>query len=183
MKYVAGKNLFKDYAKKHESLIYQYRKGDLSKREYISESHKLLIQFEAKPFVYVDSFDKAVFNYQYYNTMAKYSHMIAEKLFANEKHKELSRSYITRKDKYYRKKDQMIWKAVHLENFIGVEAYYIKVTSRFLKNTLFEVIFDQHPMIVFHSTGVWLKERLIDEKVFVQGLRESIIDQYVNQTY
>ncbi len=183
MHYAAKENLFKRFENMRESLIFQYKKGDLTKKEYVHESHDILIRHQAKPFKNVDSFEKAVFNYQYYNTMAKYSHMKAEELRLKEKHIELSRSYIERKDRYYRQKDQMTWKAVQIKNFWEIEAYYIKVRSEFLKQRIFEIVFHEHPNVIFHSRGEWLKNRLEEEGLFNHQTKRSIIENYVNEKY
>ena len=135
MRYVAGKNLFREYADIRESLIFQYKKGDLSKKEYIRESHDLLLRYEASPFQNVDNFDKAVFNYHYYNTMAKYTKMKADELRQKEKHQDLYRQMIQRKDRYYHQKDHTSWHAVKLLEFYRVEAYFIKVNAQFLKES------------------------------------------------
>lgn len=183
MKYVAGRNLFDDFSKMRDSLIFQYKKGDLSKKEYIRESHDLLIRLEACPFQNVDSFEKAVFNYQYYNTMAKYAKMKAEELLKKEKHRDLYRSYIDRKDRYYKQKDRMSWNAAQLIQFQDVEAYYIKVTSQFLKDNLFEIIFLQYPSVVFHSKSRWLQMKFEEEGIFDHRMKRSIIETYVNEKY
>jgi hypothetical protein len=183
MHYVAEKNLFKRFENMRESLIFQYKKGDLTKKEYVRESHDLLIRHQAKPFQNVDSFEKAVFNYQYYNTMAKYTHMKAEELRLKAKHSELFRAHIERKDRYYRQKDQMTWKAVQIKNFCGIEAYYINVKSLFLKQKIFEIVFHDHPTVIFHSRGEWLKNRLDEEGLFNHQTKHSVIENYVNEKY
>jgi hypothetical protein len=183
VKYKSGRNLFKDFAQMRESLIFQYKKGDLNKKEYVRQSHDLLIHFEATPFNNVDSFDKAVFNYHYYNTMAKYTRMKAEELRKSGKHPDLYRHYIERKDHYYRLKDRMTWKAVSLLDFQDVEAYHIKVRSGFLKENLFEVVFRQYPTVVFHSRGQWLQSRLEEEGIFDHRTKRSVIESYVNEKY
>jgi len=183
LKYVQGRNLFKEFAVMRDSLIYQYKKGDLSKKEYIHESHNMLLNLDASPFKNVDSFDKAVFNYHYYNTMAKFMGMKASELNKKQKHQDLYRQVIKRKDEYYYQKDAMSWKAVSIIGFIGVEAYNIKVTSTFLKNDLFEIIFRDYPSVVFHSRSKWLKEKLEEEKIFEDRVKRSIIETYVNEKY
>lgn len=183
MNYVQGRNLFKEFTAMRESLIFQYKKGDLSKREYIHESHNMLMHLEASPFNNVDSFEKAVFNYHYYNTMAKYMGMKAADLKKKQKHQELYRQIIKRKDQYYHQKDIMSWKAVNIIDFTNVEAYNIKVASSFLKNDLFEIVFKDFPSVVFHSRSKWLKEKLEEEKLFENKIKHSIIETYVNERY
>lgn len=183
LNYIPGRDLFKEFATMRESLIYQYKKGDLSKKEYIRESLNLLLHLEASPFRNVDSFEKAVFNYHYYNTMAKYMGLKAVELRKMQKHQDQYRQIIKRKDQYYHQKDVMSWKAVNIVNFAGVKAYGIKVASTFLKNDLFEIVFDDYPTVVFHSRSKWLKEKLEKERIFECQMRRSIIETYVNERY
>ena len=183
MQYIPGENLFEKFFKQRESLIFQYKKGDLTKKEYIQESHSYLVQNEVNPFKNVDSFDKAVFNYQYYNIMAKYFHMKAENLKNSMKHPELDRKYLDKRDRHYYLKDQMTWKASSLKDFYQVEAYYIKVSSNQLKRRLYEVIFHEHPSVVFHSKSLWLREKLDQEGIFWNHTRRSVIENYVNEKY
>lgn len=183
LNYIHGRDLFKEFASMRESLIYQYKKGDLTKKEYIYESHNLLMHLEAAPFKNVDSFEKAVFNYHYYNTMAKYVGMKAASLRKKQKHHDQYRQIIKRKDQYYHQKDDMSWKAVTIVNFAGVKAYNIKVTSTFLKHDLFEIVFADYPTVVFHSRSKWLKEKLVQEKIFDYQMRRSVIETYVNERY
>ncbi|RQD69753.1 MAG: hypothetical protein D5S00_05825 [Tindallia sp. MSAO_Bac2] len=183
MQYIQGENLFDKFFEQRESLIFQYKKGDLSKREYIEESHAYLIKQEIKPFKNVDSFEKAVFNYQYYNIMAKFFHMKSEILRNSAKHPELSVQYQEKRDKHYHLKDRMTWKAAKIKDFYDLEAYYIKVSSSQLKKVLFEVIFVEHPSFVFHSKSRWLRERLQQEGVFSDQTRRSVIENYVNEKY
>lgn len=161
MHYFSGKNLFEEFSAKRESLIFQYKKGDLNKKEYIYESYGLLQHLNAKPFTNVDNFEKAVFNYHFHNTMAKHAHMRADLYKRNGKHQELFRQFIKEKDRHYHQKDRMTWKAVSLQNFTGVEAYHVKAESTYLKENLLEIIFHNYPTVVCHSTRRWLRERLI----------------------
>lgn len=183
MQYVPGQNLFEKFFEQRESLIFQYKKGDLTKKEYIEESHAYLIQQDVKPFKNVDSFEKAVFNYQYYNIMAKYFHMKSESLKNSAKHPELSRKYQEKRDKHYYLKDKMTWRAAEIKDFYELEAYFIKVSSSHLKRVLYEVVFTEHPTVVFHSKSHWLRDRLQQEGVFSDRIRRSVIEKYVNEKY
>ncbi|SFH56904.1 hypothetical protein SAMN05192551_101565 [Tindallia magadiensis] len=183
MQYIPGENIFEKFFAQRESLIFQYKKGDLNKREYIEESHAYLVNQDVKPFKNVDAFEKAVFNYQYYNIMAKYFHMKSETLKTSAKHPELAKQYSEKRDKHYHLKDKMTLRAVELKDYYDLEAYYIKVSSVQLKKVLYEIIFHEHPDVVFHSKSRWLRERLEREGVFSNTTKRSVIEQYVNEKY
>ena len=51
--------------------IDQYLKGDMTKSEYLAQNFQAVLNLKDKPFKNVDSVDKGLFNYQFYNAMAK----------------------------------------------------------------------------------------------------------------
>lgn len=183
VRYVAGENVFEKFKEKRESLIVMLKNGDISKTEYIEESYYYICDHGVKPFKIVDNFNKAVFNYQYYNMMAKYSKLKAKEIEYYGKHERLGREHRGRVNDYYHQKNRMVLKAVELLDFQGVEAYFIKVRSQNLKEKLFEVVFHEHPSVVFHSKGEWLRKRLEEEGIFQPVRKNSIIESYVNERY
>ena len=50
----------------------QYTNGDLSKREFLEKNFDYFQMRNARPYIKVDSYEKGMYNYQYYNVMAKY---------------------------------------------------------------------------------------------------------------
>lgn len=64
------------FYKRRSKLIEDYTRGEMSKREFIINNFQLAHQMSG-PYVKVDSFEKALFNYQYYNCMAKHYSMMA----------------------------------------------------------------------------------------------------------
>ncbi len=183
MRYVAGENIFDKFFKKKESLILLFKKGDISKKEYIEESFAYIQRMRIKPFKRVDNFNKATYNYQYYNMMAKYCYLKAREIKSYDKHPEIYQEYMDRVNYYYHKKDRTTLRAVELLDFFNVEAYYIKVNSVNLKDSLFEIIFKEHEQIIFHSKSNWLMERLKAEGVFKEGIKKSLIENYINEKY
>ncbi|MDR5658538.1 hypothetical protein RH915_03445 [Serpentinicella sp. ANB-PHB4] len=183
LKYVQGENMFEKFAAQRDSLIAQFQKGDLTKKEFIEENYSYIQRMNVKPFKNIDSFEKAIYNYQYYNMMAKYCYLQAREMRKNDKHEDLNRDLMDKVNFYYRKKDQSTHKAVQILDYIGVEAYYIKVSSPNLKENLFEIIFKDYPKIILHSRNQWLLNHLKDELVFKEGTRKSLIENYINEKY
>ncbi|MCC5909953.1 MAG: hypothetical protein JJT76_05900 [Clostridiaceae bacterium] len=183
MKYIQGENIFEKFFNQRESLIQQFKKGDITKKEYIEESYYYIKRMNIKPFRQVDNFNKAIFNYQYYNMMAKYCYLKAKEIRKYDKHPEIHKEYLDKVNNYYHKKDKTTLKAVELLDFYDVEVYYIKVTSSHLKDNLFEIIFKNHKDVILHSQSQWLLERFKDEGVFIDGVRKSLIENYINQRY
>ncbi|SDK08813.1 DUF6648 family protein [Natronincola ferrireducens] len=183
MRYVQGENIFEKFFNQRQSLIQQFKKGDITKKEYIEESYGYIKQMNIKPFKRVDNFNKAVYNYQYYNMMAKYCYLKAKEIKRYEKHPELHKEYEDKVNYYYHKKDQTTLQTIELLDYYDVEAYYIKVTSSYLKENLFEIIFKNHDQVIFHSRSQWLLNKLKEEGVFKEGIRRSLIENYINQKY
>ena len=159
-------NEIQRYFKYRQSLIDQYVKGDMTKREYLSRNLDAVLALREKPFNIVDTLEKGLFNYQFYNALAK----------------ECIKSDPTKMDYYYAKKDKATLAVLRILDYHGVEAYFIRVRSPQLKGRLFEVIIQEYQMIL-HSANPDILERLRREKVFANETRQSVIDGYINQKY
>lgn len=171
-------NTLNKYFRYRQSLIDQYIKGDLTKSEYLEENLNAVLSLNIKPFKNIDTPEKGLFNYQYYNALAKEAKMTS-KLYLN---KEIENSYNEKSDYYYSRKDKATLKVLEIIDFKNVEAYFIKVNSKYLKGKLFEIILNDYNMIL-HSANESLLKRLKDENVFNNSVKMSLIDEYINQKY
>jgi hypothetical protein len=136
-----------------------------------------------KPFTRVDCFEKGFYNYQYYNTLAKYYRMEAGEVKDDFKHPEIYKEYIEKSNNFYNKKDKTILQVLEIVDFKSIEAYYIKVNSSYLKNKLIEIVFKDYNNVIFHTRCPWVIERLEDESILYKGVKKSLIDSYINQKY
>ena len=104
------KSLFERFFDHRSSLIIQFGNGDLSKREFLEQNFDLVRKTNLKPFLRVDSYEKGMFNYQYYNVLAKYYRMLAKEIkvlqIENEIN-ELVRKQVSEFQKDYYLKEQM----------------------------------------------------------------------------
>ncbi len=171
-------NALQKYFVYRQSLIDQYIKGDMTKREYLNKNFDAVLALNIKPFKNVDSVDKGLFNYQYYNAMAKDARMDSYGF----EDREMGRLYNEKCNYYYGKKDRATMKVLELKDFNGVRAYFIKVRSKGFKNKLIEIVLDDYNMIL-HSTSDAILTRLKEENVFEDGVKRSLIDGYINQKY
>lgn len=171
-------NTLQRYFAYRQSLIDQYIKGDMTKREYLDRNFDAVIALNIKPFKNVDSVDKGLFNYQYYNAMAKDARIDLHGCEDSE----IGRLCREKCNYYYNKKDRATMRVLELKDFYGVRAYFIKVRSRGLKNKLIEIVLDDYNMIL-HSTSDAVLNRLKEENVFEDGVKRSLIDGYINQRY
>lgn len=151
----------------------------MSKREYLDKNLDAVLALNIKPFKNVDNVDKGLFNYQYYNALAKEAKINSKGYGDYEIHK----LYSEKSDYYYSQKDKATLKVLQLMDFNGVRAYYIKVKSKELKNRLFEIILEDNSNTILHSSNEYILKRLKDEGVFENKTKTSLIDEYINQKY
>lgn len=172
-------NGIEKYFKYRQSLIDQYIKGDMTKREYLQANYEAVVYNDIKPFKNMDTVLKGLFNYQYYNARAK------EKKQASTIHDieyDEKAEYLNSCNYFYSKKDKATMKVLNLLDYRGVEAYFVKANSKELNGKLFEIILADYNMIL-HSTNELILKNLKDEGVFSDGSRKSVIDGYINQRY
>ena len=173
-------NVLKKYFNYRQALIDQYIRGDMTKREYLNRNLDAVLALNIKPFKNVDTVDKGLFNYQYYNAMAKDAKMEAYK-YAD---KERAGVYNEKSNHYYYMKDKSTLRVLSLLNFIDVKAYFIKVRSKELKNKLFEIVIENDgSSVILHSRSSVILNRLREENCFVEGVKHSLIDTYINHRY
>lgn len=151
----------------------------MTKSEYLKMNYDAVVYNTIKPFKNIDTVEKGLYNYQYYNALAKENRSIGS-CYGNEF--EIKKEYIEKSDYYYRKKDKATLKVLKLLDYKGVEAYFVKVHSKNLKGKLFEIVLDDYNMIL-HSTSEVIRNLLIEEEVFYNESRISVIDGYINQRY
>ena len=184
MVYKIKESVFDKFFKNRESLIRQFKKGDISKKEFIEEHYNFIQRLHLKPFKYrIDSFEKGLYNYQYYNMLAKYSYMKSKDSKLQSKHPNLVLQLQKDAQYFYSQKDKSTIRLLEFLEFKNVEAYYIKVQSSTLKDKLFEIVLKDYDNVIFHSISNWMVERLREEGVFIDARKKSIIDKYINEKY
>ncbi|MBE6033790.1 MAG: hypothetical protein E7222_03710 [Clostridiales bacterium] len=177
------KTTFDEFFDNRNALIYKYQKGDLSKKEFIEEHYYFITRLNLKPFQRIDSFEKGVYNYQYFNAVAKYNTLRLRDKKLIEKHPDLIRE-IENKVKYnYHKKDESIIKLLRYLDFENIEAYYIKSKSEYLNNKLIEIVLLDYDNTIFHTINTGIVDELEREGVFEDVRKRSKIDNYVNKKY
>lgn len=136
-----------------------------------------------KPFLRVDTYEKGMYNYQYYNVLAKYYTMLAKEIRNTRKHQKYYNYYLNKGNNYYHEKDKAALNLMKLLEFKGIEAYFVKCESKNLKDKLYEIVLLDYKEAIFHSKALWLLDILREEGVFIEGKKVSLIDEYINATY
>jgi len=178
-----NKTNFDDFFEHRDMLIVQHMNGDINKKEYLELNYKYMLERGTKPFESIDSTEKGMYNYQYYNMMAKYYRMVAQDIKDKGKHISFYIKYLQESDYYYNEKDKTTFRLLRFLHFENVESYFIKMESSSLEGKLYEIVLQDYEYAVLHSKSVWILDVLRKEKVFLDGRKKSVIDYYVNQRY
>lgn len=153
--------------------------GKLSKIEFNEKNNRLFIDLDLRPFSVLNTFEKALFNYNYYNTKAKIA------LFNSNKYREQKRDrkykrQLNLKLNCYEEKDKASLAMIKLEDPSNIEAYYINLHSKNLSTSIFEINFFNREKVILHSKSEEIKSYLISLGVFKNQVLDSLIDSYVN---
>lgn len=116
------KTTFDIFFEEREALIFKFKKGDITKKEFIEEHYYYITRLNLKPFQIIDSFEKGIYNYQFYNAIAKYNTLRLRDRKLNEKHPELVREIEEKISYHYRKKDETILKLLRHLDYVNIEA-------------------------------------------------------------
>lgn len=170
------------FYKRRSKLIEDYTRGEMSKREFIINNFQLAYQMSG-PYVKVDSFEKALFNYQYYNCMAKHYSMMASQCKKSKKSKRTYNRYFSLGNSFYEKKDDVVCQILELLNYEFIQAYPIQTDSKRLDDKLFEIVALKRKEAIFHSISPKIRKILCDKGLFDINKRPSLIAEYINDTY
>lgn len=177
------KTIFERFFENRSALIQLYNNNDITKREFLEMNFDFIRRMQLKPFTKVDSFEKGMYNYQYFNSMAKYYKMLAKELKDSRHFKKYQNVYLNKCNHYYHEKDLASLRLMQHLNFDGVVAYFIDTNSEALKGKLYEIVLENHKEAIFHSKSNWLLERLKEEGVFLEHKQKSLIADYINERY
>jgi hypothetical protein len=190
-------NKFDEFLKHRQSLLIQYKMGDMTKNEFIEENYRYMESLGIKPFTKVDNIKKAVYNYHYYNVSAKYLQWIARNPKNSEKERQ---AYLTESMNFYYKKDNATLSLLRLIDF-KAEAYYVQVKSSKLKDKLIEIVikdpdilheinafysvsgFNEYDYLILHTKSAFIANALRVNGILRDDKRKSLTDNYINQKY
>lgn len=164
-------------------MITKYSNGDMSKREFLQSNFDYFQSVSAKPFIKVDTYEKGMYNYQYFNGMAKYYKMLAKEVKNSKKHSKYYNHYLNLGKKYYDNKDESTLDILKLTDFKNVECYFIVCESKNLEDSLYEIVLKDKKEAIFHSRSEELLKICKEKGIFFPEKRESLISEYINERY
>lgn len=191
-------NKFDKFLQHRQSLLYQYKMGDLTKNEFIEENFYAIESLGIQPFKKIDNIKKAIYNYQYYNVLAKFYYRQAKDYPMGSKQ---WKQYHEQSNSYYHEKDMVTLTLLRLLDFKNVDAYFVNVRSKKLQNKLFEIVIRDPDVLleintlsrpfggmeaddlILHSKNPFILNKLREEGVFRDKKQTSLTDSYINQKY
>ncbi|MFM1524645.1 MULTISPECIES: DUF6648 family protein [Helcococcus] len=151
----------------------------INKSEFNHNNNEIFSKINLRPFTVLDSFNKALYNYNYYNTKAKLA-LEEFKLYRNSKNLKKAKLAENAKLNNYYLKDQAIIAMIELEESSKIEAYYVIMHSKNLKDQIFEIYFKEREKVILHTKNEIVKKLLISKRCFKEDIRQSLIDSYIN---
>lgn len=174
---------FESFFKKRSEIIKKFGNGKITKKEFLLDNYNLIRRSSIIPFFKIDTYEEGMYNYQYYNVLAKYYNMLAHEAKDYRKNHKNYITYLNKSNNFYYEKDKSTLAILEFLEFKGVEAYYINMNSQRLKGELFEIRLLNYDEAIFHSKAGWLLETLKNKGVFIDEMRDSVIDDYINERY
>ena len=181
--YTRENGIFETFFENRSRLIIQFREGEITKKQFLEQNYDLVRKMNLRPFLRIDNYEMGMYNYQYYNVLAKYFTMLANDVKDTKKHQRYYNYYLNKGNNYYHEKDKAALDLLEFLEYKGIESYFIKMESKSLNGKLFEIVLVDYKEAVFHSKSTLLLEKLKENKVFEEGQKTSIIDGYINETY
>ncbi len=180
--YDYDKKILEEFFNNRNKLIDELESGALSKKEFILENYMLIENLHMKPFQILNSIEKCLYNYQYYNVMAKYYRLKVEGTGRGKRHRRLEEINKNKIRNYYIEKDKVILSLLKIIDRESIISYPVELLSNNLNN-LFEIVILDFERAVLHSINNEVKKELIGLNVYDEMPRKSIIDSYVNSGY
>lgn len=157
--------------------------GKINKDEFLDRNYKFLVELGLKPFSNIRQLEEGIYNYQYYNIMAKFANSKAFKYQNFPKKKKLYSKLINDRENFYYLKDIATEFIINLVGFGNIESYFINLNSKRLTGQIFEISVKSCDRLILHSKNKKLLSMLRDGNAFCEQVRESLIDSYVNRSY
>ncbi|MBN2794692.1 MAG: hypothetical protein JXR88_04750 [Clostridia bacterium] len=175
-------SMMEKFFQNRDALIDEYSLGKMSKTEFIQKNYAFIQSLNFGPFsVPLKDYKECLYNYQYYNILAKYANLQAQELETFDPKE--SALFKEEEFEYYKLKDEATLGLLELVNYENIEAYFLNLQSNRLCGQLFEIVFKDYYRAIFHSMSPDILKRLRKYNVFSRVYKDSVIHSYVNSVY
>lgn len=178
-----SENWFENFFEHRSNLIKKYEEKIITKKEFLKLNYEYFVLKMRGPYININSYEKAMYNYQYYNAVAKYYRMLASSYRFDKKKKRNYNDCLNISNNYYDQKDGVILEILRLKDYKEIEGYYVECNSKSLMNTLVEIVVKDEKEAIFHTKSERIIEKLKEKSIFDENLRASLIDGYINERY
>lgn len=155
----------------------------IDKDEFLDRNYKFLVKLGLKPFSNIRELEEAIYNYQYYNIMAKLANTKAFKCQNMPKKKKIYARLINDRENFYYLKDLATESLIDIVGPENIESYFISLRSKRLTGQIFEISVKSCDKLILHSKNKKILNKLRRTNSFSEEIRESLIDSYVNKSY
>ena len=180
MKEIDKLKLFENFRKETIDLL---EESKIDKDAFLKKNLDYINKLDLKPYARIDNISQAIYNYQYYNLLAKQINTQANKFAGNEKKKKSYLRLINKRENYYALKDMATTRILDIIAYKDVESYFIDLKSKRLRGIIFEINVKSIDKLILHSKSKTILNKLRDHGVFDENSRASLIDSYVNRSY
>lgn len=171
---------FENFRKETIDLL---EESKIDKDKFLHKNLDYIRKLDLKPFSNIKNVEEAIYNYQYYNLLAKKSNAEAKNIVNNYKKRKLYARLINERENYYCLKDIATQRILELLDYKFVESYFIILNSKRLKGEIFEINIKSEEKLILHSKNKKILNELKDHGVFLDYSKPSLIDSYVNKSY
>lgn len=182
MNKIQKEEMMKKFFVNRDALIDTFGLGRMSKTEFVEKNYEFMVDLEMEPFKQpLKNHKECIYNYQYYNIMAKYANIQAQELeFYDPKGSE---NFLKEELAYYVLKDEATLSFLEYVAYENVDAYYMHLKSNRLCGQLYEIVFKDYHRAIFHSMNPKILRELRNNQVFSPVYKDSVISSYVNSVY
>lgn len=168
------------FFKKRNDLIFELSNGKIDKISFLEKNYELIQNLNMKPLLNISSLEEGMYNYQYYNILAKFFKQKSILYSNNNKKQKKYNENLMKSNNYYAEKDKYLLRMIDFLDENSTEAYFIDMNSKRLNNSLFEIVVKDIEFAIFHSMNIGILQKLKEKNIFVNEIRISKIDDYVN---
>lgn len=172
--------LLETFLKKRAELIRALSSGGLDKTAFLEANEALVQGLNLKPFGQMKTYEEALFNYQYYNLLAKKAQKQVQDYIKTGRKPS---KHLVRVQGYYTAKDRATAAIIDMLPDEKIKAYALKTRSRRLNQRLIEIVAEEREYAIFHSMNAGIKKSLIERGCFEETCQDSKISDYVNAFY
>ena len=168
------------FFKKRNDLIFELSEGKIDKISFLEKNYELIQNLNMKPLLNISTLEEGMYNYQYYNILAKFFKQKSILYSNNKKKQKKYNENLMKSNNYYAEKDKYLLRMIDFLDENSTEAYFIDMNSKRLNNSLFEIVVKDVEFAIFHSMNIEILQKLKEKNIFVNEIRISKIDDYVN---